>query len=324
MYLAEAADAITDAGKPSYAAATIGAWCTAIAYYYSEAGLPNPVSSAVVTGTLEDIRGRREEGGFEPDTAVPLLAPMLARLVASIGECANGWRGHVAARRDIALLVVQYAAGLRRGELVGLSIADVSRMRDPEDRFLLVGVRANGGSPAGAEQVLVGRGIDARTCPWCALLRWLVVLAAFDRAVATVADDSVAAGQMAVQRLLRRDVSSAELHICERDWPYFRRAGAPLFRPLDRDGLPHEQALTARSVPNILKRRAAEAGFDPEVVDGLRGHSAPAGAVVQALANGANPYTVARHMRHRDVRTVMGYDRREPGSGVSTADHLGL
>ncbi|MEC3920370.1 hypothetical protein [Nocardia sp. CDC160] len=320
-YLAEAADMVNASGKPAYAVATLQAWCTAIAYHYSIAGLPNPARSVVVSDTLADIRAKRLRAGIEANKAGPLLTPMVAHIVESIDEHAHGWRARIAARRDIALILVQYAAGLRRGELVGLSIADVTRPPDSADRCLRIRVR--GRASGDIEVVRLGKGAEPRMCPCCALLRWLAVLAAFDRAISVGAGDPAAAGQLAVQRVLRRNTAD-ELHICERDWPNVRRAGSPLFRPLDRDGLPYGQALTSRSVPNILKRRAAQAGFEPEVVDRMRGSSARAGAMVQAMANGAEAYVVARHMRLSDVSAVVGAGKRESGGRFSASDHLGL
>lgn len=322
-YLAQAGESITRDGKPQYAMSTIQAWCTAIGYHYAAAGLPNPVCSETVRLTLARLGDLRAQSGAEADTAVPLSSPMLRRLVASIDESAQGWRDRIAARRDIALLVLQFAAGLRRSELVAMSVADVCPMSRSENPYLLIRVPATGGTVPG-DEVAVGRGIDARTCPGCVLLRWLTVLAVFDRAVASGAADSSAAGQLAVQRALRRDDTGAELHICDSNWPQFRRVRVPLFRPLDRDGLPHERAITARSVPNMLKRRALEAGFEPEVVAKLRGHSGRVGTIVQALANGADAQMVARHLRHRDARTVSSYIEPGQAESVSVADHLGL
>ncbi|MEV6071882.1 hypothetical protein AB0L82_35535 [Nocardia sp. NPDC052001] len=323
-YLAEADDTIAADGTPAYARSTLESWSAAIGYHFGQAGLPNPARSAIVAETMTGIRKRRTAAGIGAKKADPLLADMLTRIVTSIDVGAVGWKATVAARRDIALLVVQYAAGLRRTELANLWVGDVSRAGDPRDEYLLVRIRGSKKSPTDMEYVAVRRGEHARTCPWCALLRWTSVLAAFDRALAAATRDPSGAGQLAIERTLRRDDTATDLHICDREWPRSPRLEVPLFRPLDRDGLPHPIAITDRSVPNILKSRATQAGYEPAVVQGLRGHSARAGTATQALAAGVDIYTVAKHLRHRDTRSTAAYDRRAPWAGHTAADHLGL
>ncbi|MFE3280049.1 hypothetical protein [Nocardia sp. NPDC059239] len=328
-YLAEADAALAADGTPRYAVATLESWGAAITHHYTAAGLASPVRSGVVAETMTGIRKRRTKDGIGPDKAAPLLAGALARIVTAIDAGAHGWKAQVAARRDTALLVIAFAAGLRRAELVPLWVSDIRRAGDPDDRYLLVRIRGSKKSPTAMEHVAMGRGEHALTCTWCALLRWLAVLAAFDRAVATAtrrADpDPAAAGQAAVVRVLRRDTTGVDVHVCDRDWPGFPAIDVALWRPLDRDGLPHAKPLTRPgTVPDILKRRAAQAGYTPAEVQTLRGHSARSGAATQALAGGADPYHVAKHLRHRDIRSTREYDRTQPWAGNTAADHLGL
>lgn len=328
-YLAEADAALAPDGTPAYAVATLEAWCAAITHFYAAAGLASPVRARVVAETMTGIRKRRTKAGIGPDKAAPLLAHTLTTIVTSIDAGAVGWKARVAARRDTCALVVQFAAALRRAELVPLWISDITRAGDPDDRYLQVRIRGSKRSPTAMELVPMARGEHAITCPWCALLRWLAVLAAFDRAVATAtkraAPDPAAAGQHAVQRVLGRDTTPTDLHVCDRDWPSFQAHDVPLLRPLDRDGLPHARAITRPgTVPDILKRRAAQAGLDPAVVEKLSGHSARGGAATGALSGGVDLHTVAKHLRHKDPRSTSGYDQSQPWAGTTAADHLGL
>ncbi|MFE3758819.1 tyrosine-type recombinase/integrase [Nocardia tengchongensis] len=324
-YLAEADDTITGDGTPQYAESTLESWSAAIGYHFGQAGLPHPARSAIVAETMTGIRRRRAKDGVGPAKAAPLMADMLVRIAGSIDSGAKGWKAKVAARRDIALLVLGYAAGLRRSELVALWIGDVYRAGDTEDLYLLVRIRGSKRSPEAMEYVPVRRGEHALTCPWCALLRWLQVLAVFDRAVATTSRDPAAAGEQAIVRAFNNGTVPADVHVCDRDWPSFRRkTEVALFRPLDRDGLPHDTAMTDRSVPNIVKRRAAQAGLDPAEVEQFSGHSLRSGAATQALVNRASLYEVARLLRHADMRSTRAYDLRVPYAGDTAADRLGL
>ncbi|MFE2960980.1 tyrosine-type recombinase/integrase [Nocardia tengchongensis] len=328
-YLAVADAALAADGTPAYAVATLEAWGAAITHFYTAAGLASPVRARVVAETMTGIRKRRTKAGIGPDKAAPLLAHTLTTIVTAIDADAVGWKAKVAARRDTALLVIQFAAALRRSELVPLWISDIRRLGDPEDRYLQVRIRGSKRSPTAMEYVAMARGEHAITCPWCAVLRWQAVLAAFDRAVATAerrgGTDPAAAGQHAVVRVLDRDATSADLHVCDRDWPSFQAKDVPLLRPLDADGLPHAQAITRpATVPDILKRRAAQAGLDPAEVEKLSGHSARSGAATGALSGGADIHTVAKHLRHRDIRSTHGYDQSQPWAGNTAADHLGL
>jgi site-specific recombinase XerD len=83
--------------------------------------------------------------------------------------------------------------------------------------------------------------------------------------------------------------------------------GAALFRPITKDGRVGNQALTDRSVADIVKRYAAAAGLDPTI---FSGHSLRAGFVTSALEHGADLFKVMDVTRHKRVETLKGYDRR--------------
>lgn len=320
-YIAESAAARNEDGTFRYARSTLDSWVAAVAHHFAEAGLAAPGRSAIVAEALGVAAAQRTTAGIEPDRAAPLSAATLIQILESIHAGAAGWKARLAARRDAALLLIGYVGGLRRSELIALTPADIRRPQSTDRGRLVLRVGSDQ-NPAGVAELSVSPGGGGLSCPCCAVLRWMVVVAAFDRAVLDVGAGPAA--EIAVQRALRRDETLIELHICDREPPSFRRTAVPLFRPLDRDGLPHAKALSTRAVPLILKRRATEAGLDPETVEKLRGHSVRAGAATQALANGAPPEAVARHLRTRDPRSVLAYRPDPLRTSESVADRLGL
>lgn len=81
----------------------------------------------------------------------------------------------------------------------------------------------------------------------------------------------------------------------------------PVFRPVSRSGRIRAEALTDRSIGDIVKRYAGAAGFDPAA---FGGHSLRAGFVTTAAERGADLARIMEVSGHRDPRTVLGYVRR--------------
>jgi site-specific recombinase XerD len=80
-----------------------------------------------------------------------------------------------------------------------------------------------------------------------------------------------------------------------------------IFRSIKKGGSVTLERLSDRSVAQIVKRRAEEAGFDPTI---FSGHSLRAGFVTSALHHGADILRVMDVTRHREVSTLKTYDRR--------------
>lgn len=80
----------------------------------------------------------------------------------------------------------------------------------------------------------------------------------------------------------------------------------PIFRRLARGGRVLPDGLTDRSVAEIVKRRAEQAGLD---ADQFSGHSLRAGFLTSAAAHGASLFKMMEVSRHRKVDTVRGYVR---------------
>jgi integrase len=80
----------------------------------------------------------------------------------------------------------------------------------------------------------------------------------------------------------------------------------PLFRRLIKGGTVTPDSLTDRSVANIIKERAEQAGLD---ANRFSGHSLRAGFLTSAAANGADLWKMAEVSRHRKIETLRTYVR---------------
>ncbi|MET8430699.1 hypothetical protein [Nocardia sp. NPDC004860] len=323
-----------------YKSSTFGVWLAAIGARHAGAGLLHPGKDVLVVETLRGIRNLRAAEGETVRAAAPLRTDDLQTVVTSIAGQARGWVAQVAARRDIALLVVGFSGALRRSELAALEVRDIARADDREGEWLAVRLRGTGTGDADEFVYLPKGRTSGRWCPCCAFLRWLAVIAAYDSAVEmkavrpperdgeAVDRDAVARaaaddGALAVTRLVRVDDGDLDEHVCARPWPRVPQADVPLFRSL-RNGTPREkQALTGGSITRMLHRRAARAGLDPATVELFSAHALRAGAATEALQRGASLDQVMNLTRHRSAASVRRYDR-DPRPGNHAAEQLGL
>ncbi len=153
-YLADRAD--PESGRPLK---PVSLWqhAAAVAKAHKLAGLPSPLEDEHVRDTLDGIRRRF---GTAPSPKAALGTDQIHRLVAATGSGLKGIR-------DRALVLVGYAAALRRGELVGLDAADV---RETDDGLVVFLARSKTDPHGQGRTVGVCRGSD--TCPVDALRAW--------------------------------------------------------------------------------------------------------------------------------------------------------
>ena len=140
--------------------ATIGKKLAAIAVAHRDAGLESPTEHGMVKRTLAGIR--REKGTAQKQKAA-LLVEDLRRIVAPLGTS-------LLDRRDRALLLLGFAAALRRSELVALRVGDV---RFEEEGLVLTLLRSKTNQEGRLETVAVAYGSEVGTCPVRALRAWL-------------------------------------------------------------------------------------------------------------------------------------------------------
>ena len=78
----------------------------------------------------------------------------------------------------------------------------------------------------------------------------------------------------------------------------------PVFRPIDRHGNIKPQALTDRSVANLIKKYALLAGLDPK---DYSGHSLRSGLATQAAMNGVSERIIMKTTGHKTTTMVRRY-----------------
>jgi integrase len=138
----------------------------AIAFHHRDAGLPWSSTDPAITAVLRD-NGEAADRPVRP--AVALTQADIERLVASCDHDA-GDRTAFPNLRDRALLLIGFAAGLRRSELVALDREDL----DFTTAGLALRLRAPGrGAGGDAETIYVSRGTQAGLCAVQAMEFWL-------------------------------------------------------------------------------------------------------------------------------------------------------
>lgn len=228
-------------------ASTVDLHAAAIAFAHRAAGHEPPTNSEPVKAV---IRGIRRTIGTKVTRKAPATADALKKILRKIPD-------GLAGKRDRALLLLGFAAALRRSELAALQVSDLQRS---SEGVLVHIARSKTDQEGAGHTVAVPAGSKLK--PVQALDAWLLA-------------STITAG--------------------------------PVFRPIGKGGRIGLVALTDRSVAQIVKDRAAAAGFDAAL---FAGHSLRAGFVTSALEAGADLLKVMDVTRHTQVDTLKGYDRR--------------
>ncbi|MFD6517645.1 hypothetical protein [Rhodococcus sp. NPDC060176] len=177
---AAAADTLADTGTRAYAPATLSRSISAIGHRHQVAGYPPPTTDPIVTATLSGIRRSYAAAEDRPRRQMaPLLTSDIVAIVAHAREAVTGWAGEVLERRDTALLLMGFAGAFRRSELVGLDCGDIAvhRLDGLHVRLRRSKTDQDG---TGAVKALPFTTSHV-SCPPCAALRWLQVVAAYER-----------------------------------------------------------------------------------------------------------------------------------------------
>ncbi|MBY8851040.1 site-specific integrase [Saccharothrix longispora] len=301
VYLAVAADTTKDDGSPAFRPSTLERKAAAIAAVHAAGGLPSPTRSDVVRLTLRGIRRTRQA---QPRRKRPVLLGTLEALLAE--RPPPGWPTGVARRRDALLLLVGFAGALRRSELAGLRLEDVTVDVDPrtQEPLLLVdlGVTKTDQTGAHRQRVVLPRGARRPTCPVCAFADWADVLTAADP-----------------RSLLQDEGDAQPTHRCHSYRP--GPLSGPLFPSVSRYGRLGTRPVSDRAVSDLVKRYALKAGLDPAL---FGGHSLRAGFATQAALGGASDREIMRQGRWTNPRTVHRYIRTANPLEDNAVTRLGL
>lgn len=153
------ADYIADLAGMGIKPATIARRLASISQVHRMAGFESPTASQVVRMTAAGIRRRL---GTTQRQARPIMVDELRAMVAALPDDLRGLR-------DRALLLVGFAGGMRRSEVVGLDVEDV--VEEPEG--LRVRLRRSKTDQEGAGRDLgIVRGRHPLTDPVAAVAEW--------------------------------------------------------------------------------------------------------------------------------------------------------
>jgi len=309
-YLLETAATVTEAGERAYSPATLARWVAGIGFHHRRAGHPAPGSDELVAATLSGIRRDYAAAGERPRTPrAPLLTADIVTIVDKMRADTGSWADEVLERRDSAILLLGFAGAFRRSELVALSCSDVSLHR-LDGLHIRLRMSKTDQEGRGSVRALPFTHSPA-SCPPCAWLRWAQVVAAAD-----------SGGRPAVIRLLRTAEPFAA-HVCRGSRPRMVPS-SPWLRSIRKNGNLSDTPLSGAAVHKAIRRRAEQAGYDPEIVQQLGGHSLRAGFVTQAFRNGASAHAIMRQTGHTTPAMLETYAREHAPLIGNAVTNLGL
>jgi integrase len=152
---------VADLRRSGRRPATIARKLAAIAVYHRSAGHQSPCEHDVVRAV---VRGTRRALGVAQRQSTALTLNDLTRVLATISKDPRGLR-------DRALLLVGFAAALRRSELVAIDFGD---LRFEEGEGVIIRVRrSKTDQESVGDDVAIAKGSELKTCPVAALRDWL-------------------------------------------------------------------------------------------------------------------------------------------------------
>ncbi|MGB7334478.1 MAG: tyrosine-type recombinase/integrase [Salaquimonas sp.] len=189
--------------------------------------------------------------------------------------------------RDRAILLIGYAGGLRRSEIVGLDIGKDDSQGPDDDSGGFIEIAENGvilfiKGKTGWREVEIGRGSSDQTCPVHALEQWL---------------------------------------------HFAKIAKGPIFRPVTRDNAKvTADRLSDKHVARLIKKTALEVGLRPDLPDAEReklfsGHSLRAGLASSAEVD---ERYIQKQLGHVSAEMTRRYQRRRDRFRVNLTKAAGL
>ena len=313
-YVTEAAAEQTGVGKWRYTPSTMTRWVSSINQFHTAAGLDAPGRAEVVRRALSGVRRIRST---PPVRRSPLLLDDIRILLAPMELVAGSWPAGVAARRDMAILLMGFAGAHRRGELVALTLADVTLHKSDG---LHVRIRSSKTDQEARGQVkALPFGRDPITCPPCAYVRWRQILHASDTA-------TDGAARRAVLPVLRRLADAATIVGTEEDstaqhccrgvrFPDPVDPERALFPAVHKTGAIGEAAMSGDAVAAMIRRRADPGRVHPRPNTATGGTFTAVGFRHRGL-----PGRRGRPRHHAPNRAPLARDARGLRAGERTPD----
>lgn len=146
---------------PSLSVATLTRRLSSLSKAHTAKGVPSPTNAELVKSTM---RGIKRVHAAPQRVAQPLLVSDLLRIIPMVSDDVKG-------ARDRALLLLGFAGGFRRSELVGLTIEDIEWVR----QGMLVHLRRSKTDQEGQGRKIGIPYARGRWCPVESLKTWLEI-----------------------------------------------------------------------------------------------------------------------------------------------------
>jgi integrase len=264
---------LTARAKDGLSVSSLGVARAAIRARHKMAKVPLDLDDPRVTLVMRGITNTK---GKRPQRqAAPAVPALLRRMLAAcpFPESPEGSAEALAARHR-AMLLLGFGAGLRRSELVALTVGDVAIV--PQRGLTVFVARAKSDQQGEGRLIAIhANPKEPDFCPVVAFQRWLAVRAAGP-------DWAPPAG------------------VAAEPW----RQGRPLFCGIGKAGTLKGKAMADLVVARLLKKAALQAGLDPA---GFSGHSLRRGLLTDAGDRQEHLRDVMRQSRHVKVETALGY-----------------
>lgn len=303
-------------GRDRFAVSTIRQYLAGVADRHVRDGLLDPTGHR---GVVDLVRGLANLRAVRPDRKRPLLLDDVLKVVATMEH--DVYPAGVPATRDAAVLWLGFAGALRRSEVAALRLSNLE-LHPADGIHVRVGRSKSDQDNSGPDLVVLPYGGTPRTCPPCAIHRWLSLLRI--TAIGEVSERRRATMQQLFAYQIHEHVCGANgslALVSSADLTF----GRPLIRATYRNR--HNAAIgagpiTGDALNTMLQTRLREAGIGPVGAYGF--HSLRAGHVTQARRNGAATTEIMRQGRWRRAETVDVYDREGNPLARNSVTRLGL
>ena len=165
LYITACASGTVTGDKKPNSVSTIERRLSSLSWNYSQGGQPLDRKDRHIATVMAGIRNRH---GVPPRQKEAILPDELIAMLETLD------RGSLRGLRDRAMLLLGFAGGLRRSEIVGLDVGrdhteDSCGWVEILDKGMLVTLRGK----TGWREVEIGRGSSDATCPVVALQTWM-------------------------------------------------------------------------------------------------------------------------------------------------------